>query len=92
MTRSQATAQSKGQRAREIDAARQEQRARVEPQEKAIEQNTPLPVRQMKDAWAERNREPREKQRGTGDTLRKPTGTVVRGEAIKQKIIGHVLL
>jgi hypothetical protein len=24
--------------------------------------------------------------------LRKPTGTVVRGEAIRQKIIGHVLL
>jgi len=31
----------------------------------------------MKDAWAERNREPREKQRGTGETLRTPTGTVL---------------
>jgi hypothetical protein len=87
--RRQATALLKGQRTRGSVAARQERRARLEPPEKVIQQNTPLPVRQMKDAWAERNQEPREKQRGAGETLRTSTGTVVRSGAIRQKIIGH---
>jgi hypothetical protein len=43
----------------------------------------------MKDACAERNQEPREKQRGAGKTLRTSTETVVGSEAINQKIMGR---
>jgi hypothetical protein len=47
MNRQQATTLLNGQRTRGNDAARQEQRARVAPPEKVIEQSTPLPGRQM---------------------------------------------
>ena len=90
MKRRQATTLLNGQRTRGNDAARHEQRARVAPPERVIEQSTPLPGRQMKDAWG--RKEPgtkREKQRGAGKTLRTSTGTVVGSEAIGQKIIGR---
>ena len=61
MKRRQATTLLNGQRTRGNDAARHEQRARVAPPERVIEQSTPLPGRQMKDAWAERNQEQKEK-------------------------------
>jgi len=83
------TALWKGGRARGSEGARPEQRARVEPLNNIREQSTPLPMRQMKDAWAERNQELTEKQHRNGETLRVPTGTVARSESIRQKIIGH---
>jgi hypothetical protein len=85
----QATALWKAQRTRRSDAARPEQPAQVEPPNTIIEQSTPLPARQMKDPWAERNRESKENQRPTANTLGTSTGAVVRSSSVRQKIIGH---
>jgi hypothetical protein len=45
----------------------------------------------MKDVCAERKQELTEKQRGAGETLHAPTGTVARSEAIHQKTIARVI-